>query len=95
MPAAGHNGQGEPAARSGLIEHITPEFAAAAARMIRTGAVYFFQIRSVGGAVADVDPAATAYANRSANFSVAAFGANQPSSTGSGTKSARTSTACT
>jgi hypothetical protein len=44
--------------------------------MIATGAVYFFQIRSVGGAVADVDPAETAYANRSANFSITALGAN-------------------
>ncbi len=69
-----HDGQGEPIGRSGLVEHITPEFADAAARLIRSGAVYFFQIRSVGGAVADVPPEATAYANRSANFSVAAFG---------------------
>jgi alkanesulfonate monooxygenase SsuD/methylene tetrahydromethanopterin reductase-like flavin-dependent oxidoreductase (luciferase family)/FAD/FMN-containing dehydrogenase len=74
--SAGHNAQGEPAARSGLIDHITPEFAGAVARMIATGAVYFFQIRSVGGAVADVDPAETAYANRSANFSITALGAN-------------------
>lgn len=72
-----HNGQGEPIARSGLIEHITPEFAAAAARMINSGAVYYFQIRSVGGAVSDVDPDATAYGNRTANFSVTALGANR------------------
>ncbi len=38
--------------------------------------VYFFQIRSVGGAVSDVDLDATAYGNRSVNFSVTAFGAN-------------------
>ncbi|HEU4323860.1 MAG TPA: LLM class flavin-dependent oxidoreductase [Roseiflexaceae bacterium] len=72
-----HNAQGEPAARSGLVAHITPAFAAAAERLIRSGAVYFFQIRSVGGAVADVDPEATAYANRAANFSVTAFGASR------------------
>lgn len=72
-----HDGQGEPVGRSGLIEHITPEFAAAAERLIRSGAVYFFQIRSVGGAVADVDPDATAYAHRSANFHVTAFGSNR------------------
>ncbi|MBL8146767.1 MAG: LLM class flavin-dependent oxidoreductase [Anaerolineae bacterium] len=72
-----HDGRGEPTARSGLIRHITPEFAAAAERMLRTGAVYFFQIRSVGGAVADVAPDATAYAHRSANFSVTAFGVNR------------------
>jgi alkanesulfonate monooxygenase SsuD/methylene tetrahydromethanopterin reductase-like flavin-dependent oxidoreductase (luciferase family) len=72
-----HNGQGEPTARSGLINHITPAFASAAERMIRSGVVYFFQIRSVGGAVSDVDRDATAYGNRSANFSVTAFGANR------------------
>jgi hypothetical protein len=72
-----HHGQGEPVGRSGLVDHITPEFAAAAARLIRSGEVYFFQIRSVGGAVSDVDPDATAYANRAANFSVAAFGINR------------------
>ncbi|MEV1176280.1 FAD-binding protein [Nonomuraea sp. NPDC049784] len=72
-----HNGQGDPTTRSGLAEHITPEFAAAAARLIHSGAVYFFQIRSVGGAVADVPADATAYAHRSANFSVVAFGVNR------------------
>lgn len=72
-----HNGQGEPTGRSGLIEHITPEFAREAARLIRSGAVYFFQIRSVGGAVADVAADATAYGYRSANFSVTAFGSSR------------------
>jgi FAD/FMN-containing dehydrogenase len=72
-----HNGVGEPTARSGLIDHITPEFAAAAARLIQSGVVYFFQIRSVGGAVADVDPDTTAYAYRSANFHVTGFGASR------------------
>lgn len=72
----GHNGHGEPHAHSGLVEHITPEIAAEAAELIDSGAAYFFQIRSVGGAVSDVPPDATAYANRSANFSLVAFGTN-------------------
>jgi FAD/FMN-containing dehydrogenase len=72
-----HNGQGDPVARSGLIDHITPAFAAAAARLIRSGVVYFFQIRSVGGAVSDVAPDATAYAHRTANFAVTAFGSSR------------------
>ena len=38
--------------------------------------MYFFQVRSVGGAVADVADEATAYSHRSANFSVVAFGAS-------------------
>ncbi|MEO7122577.1 MAG: BBE domain-containing protein, partial [Lacisediminihabitans sp.] len=74
---ARHDGQGEPVARSALVEHITPEFAAAAAELIESGALYFFQIRSVGGAVQDVDSLSTAYAGRSANFSVIALGASR------------------
>jgi alkanesulfonate monooxygenase SsuD/methylene tetrahydromethanopterin reductase-like flavin-dependent oxidoreductase (luciferase family) len=77
VPDARHDGQGDPVARSGLIEHITPEFAAAAEELIRSGVTYFFQIRSVGGAVADVPDDATAYAHRSANFSIVAFGASK------------------
>ncbi len=72
-----HHGQGEPYFRSGLIEHITPEFAAATARMLATGEVFFYQIRSAGGAVSDVPSDATAYAGRTANFSVAAVGADR------------------
>ncbi|GCE50310.1 FAD/FMN-containing dehydrogenase [Thermosporothrix hazakensis] len=72
-----HHGQGEPVSRSALVEHITPAFAKAAAELINSGTVYIFQIRAVGGAVADVDPDATAYGNRSANFSVTAFGVNR------------------
>ncbi|RIJ70616.1 LLM class flavin-dependent oxidoreductase [Nakamurella silvestris] len=77
VPDGIHNGQGDPVARTGLIDHITPAFAAAAADLLRGGAVYFFQIRSVGGAVADVAPEATAYANRSANFCVSVFGSDR------------------
>ncbi|GAA1018197.1 hypothetical protein Aple_034020 [Acrocarpospora pleiomorpha] len=78
-PPATHQAQGEPVTRSGLVGHITPEFAAAATELIMSGESYFFQIRSVGGAVADVAPDATAYAHRAANFQVVAFG---PSRTG-------------
>jgi alkanesulfonate monooxygenase SsuD/methylene tetrahydromethanopterin reductase-like flavin-dependent oxidoreductase (luciferase family) len=68
-------GAGDPVSRSALIDRITPEFAAASARLLDSGATHFFQIRSVGGAVADVAEDATAYAHRAANFSVVAFGA--------------------
>jgi hypothetical protein len=71
-----HYGQGEPASRSGSLEHITPEFAVAAARLIQSGVTYFFQIRSMGGAVSDVPVEATAFASRSANFEVTAAGTN-------------------
>ena len=76
---APHNGRGEPQMRSGLIEHITPEFALAVERMLASGEVHFFQIRSVGGAVSDVAPDATAYAHRSANFAVSAVGSSAES----------------
>ena len=72
-----YTAQGELVARSGLIDHITPAFAAAAARLIRSGVVFFFQIRSVGGAVSDIDPEATAYGYRAANFAVTAIGSNR------------------
>ncbi|MFC7530301.1 LLM class flavin-dependent oxidoreductase [Actinoplanes sp. GCM10030250] len=77
VPDAPHDGQGEPAVRSGLIDHLTPEFCTAAERLISSGTAYFFQIRSVGGAVADVPAEATAYAHREANFSVVAFGGSK------------------
>jgi FAD/FMN-containing dehydrogenase len=72
-----HQGQGEPLTRSGLIRHITPEFAVAIEKLMATGVVYFFQIRSLGGAVSDVAPDATAFGHRDANFSVVAFGTDR------------------
>jgi hypothetical protein len=70
------HGAGEPHSRSALIDHVTPAFAEAVSRMLSSGAIPFFQLRAVGGAVADVPEAATAYAHRSANFSVVALGSN-------------------
>ncbi|HEY0120018.1 MAG TPA: LLM class flavin-dependent oxidoreductase [Cellulomonas sp.] len=67
-------GQGEPWSHSGLAEHLTPELTAESAALLDAGASYFFSIRAVGGAVADVPPDATAYGWRAANFSIAAFG---------------------
>jgi Berberine and berberine like len=72
-----HQAEGEPVSRSGLIEHLTPEFAAAAAALIASGAIHWFQIRTVGGAVADVPADATAYGYRSANFSVVVMGSSR------------------
>lgn len=75
-PPRGHDGQGEPVSRSGLIEHLTPEFTRDAAALLHSGAVYFFQIRSLGGATGDVDPGATAFAHRAANFQVLGMGSS-------------------
>ncbi|MBK1787393.1 LLM class flavin-dependent oxidoreductase [Prauserella cavernicola] len=66
--------RGEPVSRSGLLRHVTPEFAAASARVLRSGAIGWFQLRAVGGAVADVPADATAYAHRDANFSLVVMG---------------------
>ncbi|CAN5207465.1 hypothetical protein BH09ACT3_BH09ACT3_10620 [soil metagenome] len=71
------HGQGEPHSRSALVDHVTPEIAAMGAELVNSGASYFFQIRSIGGATADVAPDATAFAHRSANFSIAAFGVDE------------------
>jgi hypothetical protein len=72
-----HQGEGDPVSRTGLIEHLTPEFARAAAALIASGAIHWFQIRAVGGAVADVPADATAYGYRSANFSVVVMGSSR------------------
>jgi alkanesulfonate monooxygenase SsuD/methylene tetrahydromethanopterin reductase-like flavin-dependent oxidoreductase (luciferase family) len=74
-PPAIHDAQGQPVSRSGLLDRITPEFAKQAAELLRSGATYFFQIRALGGATQDVSPDATAFAHRSAAFSVVALGA--------------------
>ncbi|HHY51045.1 MAG TPA: FAD-binding oxidoreductase, partial [Alphaproteobacteria bacterium] len=72
-----HEGRGEPLSRSGLIEHLTPEFSRAAADVLDGGLSHFFSIRAVGGAVADVPEDAMAYSGRSANFALAAMGSQR------------------
>ena len=71
-----HHGSGEPHSRSALVDAITPEIARAAQEMLDAGAAAFFQVRPVGGAVADLPDGATAYAHRSAGFSIVALGAD-------------------
>lgn len=76
VPSA-HHGQGAPVTRSGLVGTITPDLAAAVADLVASGGAPFFQVRSVGGAIADVAPDATAYAHRSASFSLLAMGTDR------------------
>ncbi|ABL82877.1 MULTISPECIES: LLM class flavin-dependent oxidoreductase [unclassified Nocardioides] len=76
FPETPHNGYGEPVSRSAFTREITPAFASASADLIRSGASHWYQIRTVGGAVADVAPDATAYAHRDANFALAVMGGN-------------------
>jgi alkanesulfonate monooxygenase SsuD/methylene tetrahydromethanopterin reductase-like flavin-dependent oxidoreductase (luciferase family)/FAD/FMN-containing dehydrogenase len=76
LPSQGgvHTGGPEPVFRGGLLEHVDADAARILAGGIRSGAAPMLQIRSVGGAVNDVDPLATAYAHRTQNFSVNAVG---------------------
>ena len=76
FPEAPHHGVGEPVSRSGLVTRITPEVAAASARLLSSGAVHWFQLRGMGGAIGDLARDATAFAHRDAAFSIAAMGAN-------------------
>lgn len=75
----GHRGRGEPAGRSGLLPSMTREFAQDAADMLASGKVYFFQMRTMGGAVADVPDHATAFSGRNASFAVNALGLSEGS----------------
>jgi hypothetical protein len=68
-------GSAEPAVRSGLLDHITPQSAQTMLALAQSGVAPLMQIRSVGGAVNDVDPLATAYAHRTQNFALSAVGA--------------------
>ena len=76
FPEAPHAGRGEPVARSAFAREITPGFASASADLLYRGAAHWYQIRTVGGAVADVASDATAYAHRDANFSLTVMGTN-------------------
>ena len=76
-PAVQHTSDGEPVTRTAMAEHLTPALAADLARLVRSGVTPFFQIRAAGGAVHDVPADATAYAHRSAHFSVLAMGSSR------------------
>ncbi|HEU0182691.1 MAG TPA: FAD-binding oxidoreductase [Agromyces mariniharenae] len=72
----GHRGFGEPVSRSAFLPVLTPEFAADAAALLETGLVHFFELRTMGGAIADVAPDAMAFPHRSPAFQVTAMGAD-------------------
>lgn len=76
FPETPHHGRGEPVSRSVLAREMTPGLASASADLINSGASHFFQVRTVGGAVADVRSDATAYAHRDATYSITAMGSN-------------------
>lgn len=67
-----HLGSAPQAFRCGLLERIAPEAGRLLEGGLRTGATPWLQIRSVGGAVNDVHPSATAYAHRHQHFVLSA-----------------------
>lgn len=69
---APHMGQQQAVTHTGLAVHLDGRLAARLADLLRGGGAGMVQIRSVGGAINDVHPGATAYAHRHQNFSVTA-----------------------
>jgi len=72
----GHHGFGEPVSRSAFLPELTPAFAADAAELLESGAVAFFQLRTMGGAIADAAADAMAFPHRSVAFQVTAMGSD-------------------
>ena len=69
-----HSGQQSVRPRSGLMDRMTPDTAAALASLLESRYVFFLQLRSLGGAVNDVSPEATSYVHRSQQLFVSAIG---------------------
>ncbi|MGN6407485.1 MAG: FAD-binding oxidoreductase [Curtobacterium sp.] len=69
---APHTGQQRASTHTGLAVHLDEDLSERMAALLGSGGADMVQIRSVGGAVNDVDPMATAYAHRHQNFSVTA-----------------------
>ena len=72
----GHQGSGDVHSRSAFIPELTASFAQDVARMLRGGEVFFFELRAMGGAIADVPADATAFAHRTSAFQLSAIGAS-------------------
>ncbi|HLS26605.1 MAG TPA: hypothetical protein VK063_12095, partial [Beutenbergiaceae bacterium] len=76
FPDQPHQGRSEPVSRSGLLTEVTPSFAEDAAVLLDSGTVNWFQLRTMGGAIGDTPPEATAFVHRDAQMHVTAMGAN-------------------
>jgi len=72
--AAHYGGQEQPLFSNGFAEHLDDQVNEIVADGLRSTAAPWIAIRAVGGAVNDVDPAATAYAHRHQNFNVSSTG---------------------
>jgi hypothetical protein len=69
-----HAGQQSLRVRNGYLAEMTPDAAGTLAGLLQSRAVLQLQLRSLGGAVSDVDAAATAYAHRGERFLASAVG---------------------
>jgi alkanesulfonate monooxygenase SsuD/methylene tetrahydromethanopterin reductase-like flavin-dependent oxidoreductase (luciferase family) len=69
-----YGGQKRPRISSGLADHMTRGLSELVALGLDSRVAPWLSIRSVGGAVNDVDAAATAYAHRHQNFALASVG---------------------
>jgi FAD/FMN-containing dehydrogenase len=77
VPASGsqhYGGQGDPLVSNGFAVHLTTEIGDLVAEGLASHVAPWVAIRAVGGAVNDVDPAATSYAHRYQNFNVSSVG---------------------
>jgi len=70
-------GQRNPLISNGLAVRLTPEIGDLVAEGLRSHVAPWVSIRAVGGAVNDMDPAATAYAHRHQNFNVSSVGSSE------------------
>jgi len=73
-----HYGGGDPHVSNGNAVHLTASLSGKLADGLTTGVAPWLAIRAVGGAVNDVDPAATAYAHRHQNFNVSSVALGAP-----------------
>jgi hypothetical protein len=67
-------GSREPLVSNGFATHLTGEVTGLLADGLRSHVAPWVAIRAVGGAVNDVDPAATAFAHRHQSFNVSSVG---------------------
>ena len=67
----------EPVSRSGLADTFGIQLATRTARLLEKRVSHFVQLRSLGGAVSDVESDATAYSGRSATVSIVAQGSEE------------------
>jgi FAD/FMN-containing dehydrogenase len=74
--AEGQQGYGDVHSRSAFVPELTAAFARDAASLLRSREVFFFELRPMGGAIADVPADATAFAHRSPAFQLCAIGAS-------------------